>query len=121
MPVPIGAIPMRIAQLESQHYALQIMLFIRRKSGSYVEEMLREQFGETTRPTIYRAVWLLSELGLIRNELTDSESGGGLKRMWYLTPMGEEVATHLMAIEKALMMMPGIPIPKKKSERKKNV
>ena len=93
---------MRISQLESQHYALQILLHIRRKSGSYVEEMIREQFGETTRTTVYRAIWMLQDLGLMRSEVMDSRGAGGLRRMWYLTQVGEEIAVHLEAIEKTL-------------------
>ena len=105
---------MRIAQLESQHYALQILLFIRIKKGSYAEEMIREQFGETTRPTIYRALRYLEARNLIWSQVTESDAGGGLKRMWYLTPMGEEVTSHLEAIEKAL----GMPKNSKKEGKK---
>lgn len=110
---------MRIGELESQHYVLQILLFVKLKNGSYAEEMIREQFGETTRPTIYRAVRYLESKSLVRSEIKDSAGMGGLRRMWYLTPMGEEVATHLMGIEKALGMMPRPQEPKKKPEPKK--
>ena len=117
---PFGSIPMRIASLESQHYALQILLFIKLKNGSYAEQMIREQFGEVTRPTIYRALWMLDSQDLIRSEVVEGPTGrGGLRRMWHLTVTGEEVATHLMAIEKALGATPKPDSKTKRNHKKK--
>jgi len=119
MTTPFGSIPMRISSLESQHYALQILLFIKLKNGSYAEQMIREQFGEVTRPTIYRAIRMLKDNGLIRDELTDGKGQGGIRRMWYLTQTGEKVAEHLKGIEEALTSQAKSENSKKRTDRPK--
>ncbi len=90
---------MRLSDLEGQQYLCEILLFIRSNEGTYVEEMLRGPFSKTTRPTLYRALRKLEALGLAHNRLEDRSAKGGIKRMWFVTPFGEEMAIRLAELD----------------------
>ena len=88
--------------LEGQALVLQIILALRLEGGSYVNKMLRTRFKDTTRMTMYRAIGKLKATGLIADELRDRGGRGGITREYFLTPAGQEVAEHLLAIENTL-------------------
>ena len=93
---------MHIMALEGQALILQLLVLLKMEQGVYMNKIVKERFGTSRRATVYRAVRTLEKNGLITSRLQDVGGTGGIRREFLLTPAGEEVASHLVAVESVL-------------------
>ena len=88
----------RIFKLEDQASIFQILVLIADRGEIYSAQLKREGF---TPRTTDRVLERLSHMGLITNRLDDSAQGA-FRRMYSLTPCGEEFMVLLREMEKTL-------------------
>jgi DNA-binding PadR family transcriptional regulator len=93
---------LHIVALEGQALILQLLVLLKMERGVYMNKIVKERFGATRRATVYRAVRTLEKSGLITSTLQDVGGIGGIRREFFLTPAGEEIASHLVAVESVL-------------------
>jgi DNA-binding PadR family transcriptional regulator len=93
---------LHIVALEGQALILQLLVLLKMERGVYMNKIVKERFGTSKRATVYRAVRTLEKSGLITSQLRDVGGVGGIRREFLLTPAGEEIASHLVAVESAL-------------------
>ncbi len=93
---------MHIVVLEGQALILQILMLLRLEHGFYINKMVKVNFRGTSRATIYRVMSRLETAGLVASGLRDVGGIGGIRREFHLTPAGEDVADHVLAIEESL-------------------
>ena len=93
---------MPLSQLGTHGYVLDILLYIREKKGSYAAQIINESMPLRSKPTVYMSLRRLEAMGLVYPEIQDQDGTGGLRKMFYLTPLGEEVAGKLAEVEELL-------------------
>ena len=99
----------KIYELEDQASIFQVLVMVGERGEVYGAELKREGF---TPRTTYRVLDKLKDFGLIKSRLDDSAEGA-FRRMYSLTPYGEELLAHLKEIEKILVAS------QKEADRKK--
>ena len=76
-----------------------VLVHIGRAGGTYADALHEAGFRKTG---VYLVLDRLMELGLVTDRWEASDKGGGARRMYRLTPRGEQVYGHLIAIDELL-------------------
>ena len=90
---------MSISTIDSPNHVLSLILFIGRNGEAYGNQLHRAGFP---RPAVYFTLDTLMDSGILSDELRRSTGRGGIRRVFKLTPLGEQVYTHLAAIDSIL-------------------
>ena len=98
-----------VYKLEGQKDIFRVLVEIEAHGEVFAEQLKRSGFNPQT---YYRVLDKLKDFGLIKSRLDDSAEGA-FRRMYSLTPYGEELLAHLKEIEKILVAS------QKEADRKK--
>ena len=90
---------MSLEKIDCSNHILGIILAIGEKGSSYANELSKLGYSF---PTLYHTLSYTEEVGLTMSELEGSGGKGSLKRVYRLTPLGEEVYKHLSALDELL-------------------
>ena len=90
---------MSISTLDSPNHVLSLILFIGRNGEAYANQLHREGFP---RPTVYDTLEYLQSRGILIAELRGGNDRGGLRRIYYLSPLGKQVYEQLDTIDSLL-------------------
>ena len=90
---------MPLKDIEPSPRIFSVLLHIGRMEGSYADALHEAGFRKNG---IFAVLDRLSDLGLIYDTWEASDRGGGARRMYRLTPLGQSIFDHLAAIDRLL-------------------
>lgn len=90
---------MNITVIDCPNHVLSLILRFGREGEQYANRLVGDEFP---RPTIYNTLDGLRKVGILGERLERSSGRGGIRRMFYLTPLGEDIYHHLELIDQLL-------------------
>lgn len=93
----IENVPLR--DIEPRPRLFSVLLFIGQNDGTYADALHDAGFKKNG---IFGVLDYLLDLKLINDSWEASDRGGGARRMYRLTPLGQQVYEHLVAIDRLL-------------------
>ena len=91
--------PVPLLQLDTPLRTFSLIVFLGNAGSSFGAEIIANGFKA---PRVYETLDLLLDLKIISDTWEPSDKGGGARRVYRLTPLGQEVYEYLTAIDKLL-------------------